>query len=663
MADSLKTDVLIKPDMRAVLSRTHLAHDLHGFLLPVLEAISNAMDGIHARFDQDDEKAAREGEVKIRIKDPNEPSKILVSVTDNGVGLTDDNYSNFRTPFTGHKLKEKGRGFGRFIAFKVFARILYSSRSEFFAAETIRCFRFDINQDREFQFNDGSPDFEGPGMCVEYNQPLAEWHDLIRGMKPSEALDEIGAHFLPYFLYRWLPKITIQWGEGAAEDITSHFRNVFVEYDHGTFECSIDGVLETLNYSLARIPRSSRFKSHCLLFSAADRIVGSPRDLSTKLGVPSFVDENDARYIVIAIVRGDAFERRLNDARTSIDLAPKVVEDIVSKVSDVVQRKESVQIDKIKTEQSTQLNVALRENPILRLGLRGKTLKEYVAVKPNHWKAEEFISDLAIERYRATNDLTKQIVAAANNRDDYEKTIKDLVGRLDKEKKEALAEYVIHRKRILELVESARKYGVDEKRAPEDTIHDLVFRRFRDGANTGYFEHNLWLIDDALAFLPYVSSDRAMHGRGRKSGDKVADLIFYDDSLILGDADGSTITIVEFKRPSRNDYAFGDIKSDPVLQVIETLEKATAAGGISRTDGSHVSFTSVVRRFAFIVADIMPTFVQVLRKHDFRNDWNPKIWVRYRDNEEILIQAFGYETLVDLAKKRNQAFFSVLLDE
>ena len=40
-----------------------------------------------------------------------------------------------------------------------------------------------------------------------------------------------------------------------------------------------------------------------------------------------------------------------------------------------------------------------------------------------------------------------------------------------------------------------------------------------------------------------------------------------------------------------------------------------------------------------------------------------KMYVRYRDNERIFIQALGYETLLEMAKKRNQAFFSVLLDE
>lgn len=654
------TDTLVKPDMQAVLTRTHLPHDLHGFLLPVFEAISNAMDGIQERFG---DGAQDKGAIDIKITDVNDPTNIIVSVTDNGVGLHDGNYKAFKTPFSGHKLNQKGRGFGRFIAFKVFARILYSSRYEFFTEKRSRAFRFDIRQDEELIFFDAEPDFKGAGMRVEYNQPLSDWHDLIRQMKPTDILEEIGSHFLPYFLYRWLPKITIQFDDAAPEDITRHFKGVFVQYDSGAFQCEIDGSNETLEYSLTKIPRSQLFKSHCLLLAAADRIVGFPRDLSNKVGEPYFTDEKNERYIVIAVVRGEAFERRLNDARTSINLPAKVIEEIVSAVSEAIQGKETTQIEKIKTAQSAVLDEALRENPILRIGLRGKTVKEYVAAKPNNWKAENFVSDLAIERFRATNDFTRQMVAAANNAEDYESKIKDLVDKLDEGKKEALAEYVIHRKNIIELIELARKFKDDGKRAPEDEIHELVFRRFSDSANTDYFEHNLWLIDDALAFMPYISSDRAMHGKGRKAGDKVADLFFYDDSLILGDEDGTTITIVEFKKPSRNDYVFGNATSDPVMQVVETLDKATAAGGISKTDGSHISFSGVVRRFAFIIADITPSLVKVLKAHDFRNDWNPKMYVRYRDNEQVFIQVMGYETLVDLAKKRNQAFFAVLLGE
>lgn len=193
------TDVLVKPDMRAVLSRTHLAVSLQGFLLPLFEAISNAMDGIQRRFGTE---AQVRGRINIQFGDANDPRKILISVTDNGVGLDDENYQSFRVPFSGYKLSQRGRGFGRFIAFKVFGRVMYSSRHEIGKLEVTRTFRFNIDDRREFTFFDGEPDFGGPGLCVEYNQPLPEWHDLIRTLNPKDVRSEIGAHFLPYFLYR-----------------------------------------------------------------------------------------------------------------------------------------------------------------------------------------------------------------------------------------------------------------------------------------------------------------------------------------------------------------------------------------------------------------------------------------------------------------------------
>lgn len=660
--DKLVTDTLLKPDMMAVLSRTHIQTNLHGFLLPILEAISNAMHGIEEAF-VDRAKAEKNGIVVVSFRDWTNPNKFIVSVSDNGAGLNEDNYRSFKTPFSGHKLSQKGRGFGRFIAFKVFERVLYRSRFLSEQQSEVRSFRFDVTKKDEFIMLTEEPNFDGSGLEVTYDLPLAKWHPLIAALATDDIANEIGAHFLPYFLYRWLPQILIKFDSGKPIDIRSRFQNTFKQFAKGTINCQIDNVSEELSYSLAKLPRTQQFKNHCLLLSAADRIVGSPRDLSNKIGNPFFVGDDGEKYVVIAVVRGDAFESRLNDSRTGINLSPRVVEDIVSQISEKIQAEEHSQIDKIKTEQSSDLMEALRENPILRLGLRGKTVSDYVSAKPRNWKPEQFISDLAIERYRATADLTKQIVAASNNEENYEATIKQIVAKIDAGKKETLAEYVIHRKHIIALVEAARKFQGDGKHAPEDAIHDLVFRRFSDSSNVSYFEHNLWLVDDALAFMPYVSSDRSMHGKGRKAGDKVPDLLFFDDSMILGDNDGTTLTIIEFKRPSRNDYAMGSPKSDPVLQVLKTLEKAVSDGGITKTDGTHFSFAKVVRKFAFVIADITPTLFDVLDKHDFHNDWNADVFTSYRDRAGVFIQVFGYDTLVENAKKRNQAFFKVLLDE
>jgi len=273
---------------------------------------------------------------------------------------------------------------------------------------------------------------------------------------------------------------------------------------------------------------------------------------------------------------------------------------------------------KIKAAQATQLTLALQENPILRLGLKGQTLQDYVAKKPNNWGQEDFVQDLALSRFRATGDLLKQIAEASSNQDSYIEKIHELAGKIDEGKKEALAEYVLHRKSIIELLDASRRFNATDKRGSEDEVHSLIFRRFSDSSNVEYFQHNLWLIDDALAFVPYVSSDRTMHGKRRQQGDKVTDLLFFDDSMVLGEEDGSSLAIVEFKKPSRNDYRSGDAKTDPVTQVIETLDKALASGGISKVDGTHISFAGVTRRQAFIIADITTTFVEVLKRHDFK---------------------------------------------
>lgn len=136
---ALRTDELVKPDMRAVLSRTHLALDLHHFLLPTFEAVSNAMHGIEEKFGHE---ANQHGKIHIHFIHPNNPKKLKITVTDNGIGLNDDEYKSFRTPFSGHKLSKHGRGFGRFIAFKVFARTIYRSRYVFF--QTTKTARFNL---------------------------------------------------------------------------------------------------------------------------------------------------------------------------------------------------------------------------------------------------------------------------------------------------------------------------------------------------------------------------------------------------------------------------------------------------------------------------------------------------------------------------------------
>lgn len=68
---TMEADALIKPDMQAVLERTNLSISVHGFLLPIFEALSNSLDGIEHRFG---EQASQKGKIAIKFENLNDPS-------------------------------------------------------------------------------------------------------------------------------------------------------------------------------------------------------------------------------------------------------------------------------------------------------------------------------------------------------------------------------------------------------------------------------------------------------------------------------------------------------------------------------------------------------------------------------------------------------------
>ena len=646
-----------KTDMAAVLSRTHFSASLEHFLYPIFEAISNSIDGIEERFGDD---ASKNGKIDVTLC--NIENEFSAKIIDNGIGLTKNNFDAFKTPFTGNKLKKNGRGFGRFVSFKFFNNVHYESG--YYANDgtlKVRSFTFDVYDDSEFNHNKPRISWSESGTVVTLSNVRDDWCKISKTSSKTKIFDEIGKHFLQEFLKRKLPQISLKFNDEPTSNITEHFRALFTPQQSGNFEVEIEGSLEKISYSLTRLPKNSSFLNHMMLLTAANRVVGEPQDLSIKVGTSYFKDKSNSEYIVAAVLSCPAFEARLNDSRTGINLSKSTIEKLVSKIAEIISEVEKEQHDAIKSIQRTALEETLKANPILRLGLRGKTVDEYLKSKPNNWSSENFIGDLAIHKNRESNAINKSIEAIKDGKIEYEKKFKEISDKIDARNRDSLAEYVIHRKSVLDLLDAFRSKINQDNYAAEDAIHDLIFQRFEDSSTQGYFSHNLWIIDDLLSFSPFISSDRSMHGKGRKLGDKIPDLVLFDDTLVVGDETSSSLSIVEFKRPGRDDNVFGNPKKDPIKQVIDTIRQATRLGGMERIDGARVNFKDVRKRFGFIIADITDSLVNVLNDHDFDNTINPKVFSKNFNNEKIYIELFGYETLLENSNKRNAAFFQALL--
>ena len=98
---------------------------------------------------------------------------------------------------------------------------------------------------------------------------------------------------------------------------------------------------------------------------------------------------------------------------------------------------------------------------------------------------------------------------------------------------------------------------IDEEKAHyERVVHELICPLGSTTSELDYEDHNLWIIDDRLlAFYSYFNSDKQMKAQAQSTDKHRPDITLFD--LGMGFEKGASlepITIIEFKRPKRDDY-------------------------------------------------------------------------------------------------------------
>ena len=100
----------------------------------------------------------------------------------------------------------------------------------------------------------------------------------------------------------------------------------------------------------------------------------------------------------------------------------------------------------------------------------------------------------------------------------------------------------------------------------EGVVHDIIFPRKGNTEVTPYQDHNLWIVDERLNFTSYVSSDDRLE---QKNAGRPDLLVYNRRVLFRGENEASNpITIFEFKKPQRDEFANPSKREDPVQQII-----------------------------------------------------------------------------------------------
>jgi hypothetical protein len=176
--------------------------------------------------------------------------------------------------------------------------------------------------------------------------------------------------------------------------------------------------------------------------------------------------------------------------------------------------------------------------------------------------------------------------------------------------------------------------------------------------DTPYNSHNLWLIDEKLAYCDYISSDIPFDNdpsQGR------TDIMILDQPVALSEEENTgreyeTIILFELKRPMRNDYTDGD---NPITQLYGYVKKLKS-GTAQDKNGRPIKVGGNTQFYLYAVCDITSSLLPILEFYDFTQTPDSMGYYRYNDKLNAYIEILSYDKIVNDANKRNRILFDKL---
>ncbi len=248
----------------------------------------------------------------------------------------------------------------------------------------------------------------------------------------------------------------------------------------------------------------------------------------------------------------------------------------------------------------------------------------------------------------------------------YQARLNSYLAKADDIKKSDLANYVFHRKVILDILEKAIQRGADGKYAKEDLIHELIMP-MRKTSNEIHFDScNLWLIDERLAFHDFLASDKPLSAipittcNETKEPD-VCILNVFDEPLLVTEGRSlppAALTIVEIKRPMRNDAAQGEEK-DPIEQALGYLQRIRD-GKAQTASGRPIPGAQDIPGFCYVICDLTTTMEQRCKIHDLTRTSDKLGYFGYKTSFNAYVEVISFDGIIKSARERNRAFFDKL---
>ncbi|EJG03401.1 ATP-binding protein [Flavobacterium sp. F52] len=653
-------------------------------LLPLFELISNS---IHSIEEAKSKEVIKENEGKVTIdcirnglpETLKELGNIDIYpihsfvVTDNGIGLDEENLRAFIEADTDHKIEIGGKGVGRFVCLKAFKEL--NIKSFFLENKITKSIQFELKPTKEGFHNFSNPPINGivNGSIIQ----LSNIKDEYKKSLPTELAEiarEIVAHFQLYFIRNTIPQIIIRNQNGIQFDLNTLFRTEFKsDVKSGNFN------LGETNFELF-LTKSTEFQSHKIHFCAHNRSViteglyskivdlGKKPILEEEFKffyqahvVSEILDENvDTERIGFVFPDDDEDDDSVDINLTKIRKASiKCIEELLS---DYLGNVRELKIDSYKP-------IINEELPQYKSTMHFR-YEDVKKLPPNLSKEQ-----LDIELYKIDADWRLEVKkekikllsdnADVTTREDYKVKYEKFLSDFNEIGKSDLARYVVHRKTIIELLEQLIETSGDGKFENEDLIHSVFFPIRTTSDEVPYDKQNLWLIDERLSYHSFLASDKTFNSISQISSTEHerSDLLIYNEAIAFSDsknAPHNSFTIVELKKPQRDDYRDYDDNKNPIEQSEKYIE-LLLDGKVKGRNGRVVEVDRRTPFYIYIICDIRPSLEKILQRREFDKTPDGKGWFKVKSKfYSAYFEVMPFEKVLDDARKRNRILFEKL---
>ena len=662
MTSPIFTDELntMKANIRGRLAK--LA-DVPNYKIPMLEAVANSIQSLLS-------SKTKEPSITVKIvfessaTYPNikNPSRYYhkiqdIEITDNGVGFNEKNFESFETMDSELKALDFGcKGIGRFYWLKGFSSV---------AVDSVYLDKTGKKKRRQFQF---SVDDIRSNVVTEVNNetPIETTVRLI-GLsekiqnKQEVTLDDVARvivnHFLLEFVNKQVPEIIVTDGN-QKKSVMDEFvalestKPNACEYNVGNYDFEL--IQQRLNV------KAKKSMSSGIYYCAGNRVVGKANSLMNSKFESILEDENGKELLYVGLLKSSMFDSLVNSSRTAIVYPEDSELNLYPSEREVLEQAEILsgeylapELKRIETLSKYALDRFVDEEAPEYKGFLNKHAEE-LYVKPNSSSGE--IRDYVSERYfqfeRVQRKEISQLIDVEWSGEDAEEKIKEIEARVDPIAAHDLVKFAATHRFYLSMYKKAITLKDDGKYQREKIVHSLIFPMNTDSTSEiGMNKHNLWLIDDRLTFVNYLTSDQAFSAipitvsNSMKRMDLAA-LKLYS----VGPAERvGELYIIEFKRPGREDY---DSDENPISQVLDYVDELRA-GKITAVDGSEISNANKVPIFCFVVAQLTPKLKKQCRNSNLQMSATGDSY--FGVVNDVYIEVYNLNSLYLKAKERNHA--------